>query len=277
MPNPQRFCIFCSRPGLSREHVWPLWAHQHVPHGRSRKHNRTVFKTSKSNPNIVGLHHRKVHSGDVLTIKLRVVCKTHCNNGWMSALETRVKPILLPLIVGAPAVLDANDQRIIATWATMKFMVSEFSLDAEEVVSNADERSYLMGRQEPPANWKVWIAHHKGNWHSTFFRQSSIMGFGNDGGPTLPPGGLYVKNTQSMIIGIGQLVISALSTRVPELQMDVPPNEREIIRRIWPPQGTFLWPPGRFLDDDGARRLATAFQRFCSQLPWTPGPGGGSV
>ncbi len=91
---------------------------------------------------IKGLRKIKQHNGSVSTIQLRVVCRIRCNSGWMSALETRAKPILIPLMLGQPLVMSSDDQRILARWFALKVMVAEFS-EREIIATPQSERDHL--------------------------------------------------------------------------------------------------------------------------------------
>src|SRR6516164_11512228 len=109
-----RSCIFCGRADLSREHIWPEWAHQFVrkpaPLGRYFKKQ---FASSPNNPNIRGGTVSKGRQGDVTAITLKVVYGNHCNNGWMSRLETKAKPILVPLLTGNRIALSKYYQEVL--------------------------------------------------------------------------------------------------------------------------------------------------------------------
>jgi hypothetical protein len=103
MPRLTDRCIFCGFVGkLSKEHIWPQWSFKYVPKGSNTVHTRGVFVSSKSTPKIKGAKSVKQHNGTVSTIRLQVVCPRNCNGGWMSVLETRVKPVLVPLMLGQP-------------------------------------------------------------------------------------------------------------------------------------------------------------------------------
>jgi hypothetical protein len=102
---------------------------------------------------------RKFH-GDPLHRKLRVVCG-ECNNGWMSRLQNRAKPILLPLILGEKAQLRRTAQTLIASWATMTAMVAEFAIPST-VTSPQSERVWFQANQVPAPNWRVWLGHYRG-------------------------------------------------------------------------------------------------------------------
>jgi hypothetical protein len=50
-----------------------------------------------------------------------------CNNGWMSDLETAVRP-LMPMIKGYNASLTTDQQITVATWASMKTADGRFCI-----------------------------------------------------------------------------------------------------------------------------------------------------
>jgi hypothetical protein len=66
---------------------------------------------SKSSPNIWGVEKTKKYHGGVNTTKIKAVCPTRCNNGWMRLVENATKPILTHLILGQPAVLSKEAQQ----------------------------------------------------------------------------------------------------------------------------------------------------------------------
>jgi hypothetical protein len=73
------------------------------------------------------------------------------------AVEDRARPILLPLIKGDSVRITPAQQELIATWATMKAMVAEWTIRGN-VTTNHMQRKRMMWRQLPPErNWGVWI------------------------------------------------------------------------------------------------------------------------
>src|SRR5258708_7315465 len=91
-------CAFCpGTAGITGEHLWSAWA------GRMFGERRYTIT-------------RKEPDGRVLTwtlpelnAKTKVVCGD-CNNGWMSELETQVKPIIGEMVCsGAETTLPAQD------------------------------------------------------------------------------------------------------------------------------------------------------------------------
>jgi hypothetical protein len=117
--------------------------------------------------------------------KARVVCD-HCNNRWMSSLETAAKKRLPPLVRGRATRLSRVDGAVLARWAAktgLMFQASE--AEANRVV---DPRFFadLYNAGNPsglPSTLRVWIgsvdAH--GGWS-----RSSAGTFRPAGGPEVP-------------------------------------------------------------------------------------------
>jgi len=119
-PNKQerKTCVFCGGFNLSKEHVWPDWASKVLTDNPSPAHHEW-HNTYSDKGTVVKESGMRPRQGSTFTKKIRVVCKT-CNNGWMSRLENATKPILLPLIQGEPALLDREQQTLLAQWIASK-------------------------------------------------------------------------------------------------------------------------------------------------------------
>jgi len=264
-------CIFCGQTGLSKEHIWSAWTYALVPTIKDGHHTRGVVQSAKDDPKKIYIESLRNHNGSTNTVKLHVVCKRDCNNGWMSRLDERAKPILSPLIMGQPAVLSVESQTVVAAWAAMKMMVSEFSRRID-VSTAQDERTFLMKELRPPPNWKIWIAHTQSEkWRSAYYRNSSMVGRLNEAGVPVAHEGSLRKNTQSISIGIGQLFISAISSNVPGVEFHAPADAKRHIRQIWPAAvGGCFWPPGTIFTTSAADAFAESFSHFMKTLNWTP-------
>lgn len=244
MTKPQRFCIFCNRPGLSKEHVFSQWMHAYLPtdvseyrHQVSRRFDPVTGMTKTE----------KAQQGSVAKLQLRIVCEFHCNNGWISRLDEAIKPILTPLILGQPATLDVVQQRMLATWVAAKFMTAEFSYP-DDIVTPFAEREFLRVNQEPPSNWRIWISRCRAErWKTKIDRMAVNIGKLDHQPPPIPSGQKYVsKNTQHFTVGIGELFVNAISNT----------NGLNLIRKdrietwghfIWPAEKHLFWPSGPIL------------------------------
>jgi hypothetical protein len=272
MSKNRKSCIFCGGFGLSKEHLFSKWTYALVPNAPTDSHARGHFSTSRDSPRVIAKREVRSYQGNVNTIRLRVVCKA-CNNGWMSRQDNEIKPILSPLILCQPVVVDEAAQLKLATWIAMKALVAEQSRP-EDVASIQPERSALMAGLKPPANWQIWIARQTGIlWRVGYQRRASTLGYLDGEGIAQSPDGTLAKNTQSMTIGIGQLLINVVSTRVPELRFsfrDTPIGRA--MHRIHPYQRDLSWPPEQVLDGARSDQVAMAFDRYCDTLKWRAGP-----
>jgi hypothetical protein len=190
----------------------------------------------------------------------------------MSRLETRVKPILIPLLGGCSTVLTHYDQEVLATWISMKLMTCEFSVP-EDVATPATERTLLMGRRIPPEITAIWIGHYKGTgWGNVYVRHAASVGFAPVGTfPVIPSKELLVKNVQAQTFFIGELFVQAVTTTVRQLVFQTPPAFVHQLRQIWPYRTDYSWPPQTPLFDFHAHLLVAGFDRFIATLPVAPG------
>lgn len=118
---------------------------------------------------------KREFSGRVLDQTIKVVCGT-CNNGWMSLLQSRAMPLLLPMIQDKAYALTAEAQQILAAWAVMFSIIAErrgaIRPLAEDGCIPMTERRHFKDTQKPSGNWFVWIGRYRG----TALRQSLEIG-----------------------------------------------------------------------------------------------------
>ena len=121
-----RRCIFCKNEGSSQEHIFPDWLRVLFPRSPADTHmSRTTTWEKAKSGTLYAMPIFKNHKGHSGSKKLRVVCR-YCNNGWMSRLENRTRPILMRLIQGHPHRLSTFDQATLAACAAKTIMVAEF-------------------------------------------------------------------------------------------------------------------------------------------------------
>jgi hypothetical protein len=100
-----RTCLFCEGTPVSLEHVWPEWTAAVWVDAPSYTHDyKSGDELIRSWPAL----------GPDVTAK---VVDKNCNDGWMSTLETRAKPLLVPMARGESVRLDEAEQKILALWA----------------------------------------------------------------------------------------------------------------------------------------------------------------
>ena len=103
MSAPEKKCIFCQRAGnLTAEHIWGQWTKQYVDR-QSNKHTQArVFVPKPGEPDAPSV---KIRAGDALDSAPEIVC-AECNSTWMSGIQNRAKPFLIPLFEGRECNLD---------------------------------------------------------------------------------------------------------------------------------------------------------------------------
>lgn len=139
-----RKCIFCQNQASTKEDAWPLW-----------------FMRSLPSKGYIDAERGGISLGAWLfnepNLKIRCVCKT-CNNGWMSRLENRVKPIVLGLIENSLKLISSDDQFVLSLWAVKNAMVFENLYPERPRFYKDEERHQLrIGNVIPP--WtSAWIS-----------------------------------------------------------------------------------------------------------------------
>ncbi len=255
--STQKRCIFCRQSGLSREHIFGDWLRAIFPRSSAdtHLHGMTTWGQAKSGK-IYAMPTLKIEQGHSGSKKVKHVCKA-CNNGWMSRMEMRARPILMPLIQGTFHKLSVFDQKSLAGWVAKTIMVAEFTYPDRVAVSE-DDRLRMYASQEPSDNWKIWIAHYNGIKHSRL----SISYHGCALGPSEPPApdNTTPANTQFTNIGMGHLFIHASSTTT---RADFQFDDETFFRRIWPPTDRdLIWPPLTSLGEEDADYVIGALSRL---------------
>jgi hypothetical protein len=210
-------CIFCTRDGLSKEHLWPEWMHDLIRLPGITRANVSEYLVGDKTRGVTSAI-RKVRQGHITTLKFRVVCED-CNNTWMGGIEVAAKPILIPLIAGSGGYLNSDTQKQLATWAALKVMVAEQSKPAEAVFSDA-ERASFMRERIIPAGVKIWIARcFSPLWTNAFLRCSGQLALS----ATLPPTVLPTserKNVQTSALGVGELFIYTMVSKAEGIDLN---------------------------------------------------------
>jgi hypothetical protein len=258
--KPPGRCIFCDRLGVTKEHMWADWLRNYIP--REASGHATSFEK-------IHLRHSERQyqrrMGDPHSRRIKCVCR-ECNNGWMSQLQEKAKPYLVPMLTGNAVTLQRNGLTPLAAWVTMMVMVAEH-LNDESVAVTLVERQRFKASQRAPSHWRIWIGRHAAVQHPLFTH--NIMSFASE--EEIERRGIegaIPANTHTSTILLGKhLLIHVMSS----------PVARSIIRRwripamlapgltqIWPVVASpVAWPPkgGTFLDS----AIDTLAQEFASK------------
>lgn len=245
-------CIFCgSRGKKSKEHIWPVWMHEHLPLLGDGEYvsELNTFKWKEQ----IGSR-KSTRQGHLTTKKIRVVCQS-CNSGWMSELENEAKPILLKLLGGESIELCAEKQKTLARWITMKAIIGEHA-DSDTHMTPREDRSLLRLENRIPNYFVIYIGVHNASSDSAWLRISQTIALSPEG-PS-PPLGQLKRNIQSIAFICGKLFVFVFAVR----EDGIEPTEflkLRKVQRIYPRQSDIVkWPPTDTLTTWDMGRIAWA-------------------
>jgi hypothetical protein len=239
---------------MSREHIWADWLKKYIPKDMTdyRSLSATTHETHTE------FTHKK-HGGDLRSRTLRVVCKS-CNNGWMSQLQQRTKPYLLPLISGDVTAFDAKAQEILSAWVAIFVMVAEH-FDRYKVVSSQTERGSLWKNQKAPSNWKIWIGdYQRKNWKAHLARFCVAISSRKHHRIRRMDNGLPRPNTQTVTFVVGRLYVHVASSAT-DIFEDWHLVRPDLLVQIWPVRRNIVAWPRTTMTDRDADKIAGEFHR----------------
>lgn len=234
-------CIFCNSTGRkSKEHLWPVWMHEHLPL-IGNGYNVSELNTFKWK-NQIGAKKTK-RQGHLTTKKIRVVCQK-CNNGWMSMLENEAKPILTKILNDESFKLCAKNQQTIAQWITLKSIIGEHD-DRDLRVTPFAERNLFRKQLKIPNSYAIYIGRHGEKSDTAWLRTSQTIAKSRTG-PNPPLGNLQ-RNMQSIAFICGSLFVYVLTIREHGIKAYEFLSLPKLIQ-IFPTKPTEInWPPNTIL------------------------------
>jgi hypothetical protein len=122
-------CLACgsSSSKLSREHVFAAWLLDYL---NARNISIGLFRRKGDGSTEIG---RKEIALNSFTLKR--ICEP-CNNGWMSRLEERAKPLVISLMTGKKKIdsLESQERELLARWAGKTAIIESHAIGAESPV-----------------------------------------------------------------------------------------------------------------------------------------------
>ena len=225
-----RICTFCDRRANTLEDAWPKWLLSSI--GQDSTSPSQYWNSDQKPP--------KTWPGPQFPIKC--VCKD-CNEGWMSRLETAVRPTLGSLLNDISLMLDSKSQCLLAAWACKTAMVFEGVKQAKDKFYSKEDRHMLREQQVPPRDTLIWL----GRFSHSYLLHSE----GRKLVPRKTIHGAPVEDGCATTFVIKRLAIQVLSIkRKPEahgrdIKIDArggPWNDKLI--QVWPiGNSTVSWPP----------------------------------
>ena len=226
MSKPRGKCAFCGSSviPLSKGHIWPECFGEILP-SDAQYHEEKIGYFNTFETNIPGPDKsERVGTGPLHKRRPRNTC-IKCNGGWMSLLERASFPIVKPLILGEPSVLDTGGMNLLAPMLALVSARVELTAKTMRAVPQG-EIKYLMETGRASANWRIWIARHSGPMDYAY-RYTAMQ---IESEPTAKFGPEYC-NTQVTTLFVGRLYAHILfSTIWPNFQG----YEGVSLTQIWP-------------------------------------------
>ena len=192
-----------------------------------------------------GLEQREWDS-DGPDLKTNSVC-LECNGGWLSELEESASSAVGPLLIGEPATLDVDRQRLVATWSYKTALLMQMLRPGDLRAIPPERFEELHALRRPPSDARIWLGGRRGgNAMHEGLSQINIV----SGGMVIP--GFF------SVLAVGRLVILVAARISPgperfRIGHDVDPR---ITVQVWPASNrAATWPPEDSLEDLGARSV----------------------
>ena len=186
---------------------------------------------------------------NTLEITVGMPC-AQCNNGWMSNLESAVKPFMTDMVDrGKTVLLNEERQSALVDWMVKTAIVYEFSGSKNErkYISYGERRALKQSRAIPENLW-IWVGRYDGvrPMHSLQLRASSETA---------------VPEIYSITFSANFLVLQLFAARDPWFSQLAKATRGERLQQVYPhPGGWISWPPPVTIDDEALDFLDHRFR-----------------
>lgn len=237
VPSP-RLCVFCQkRPVQPKgEHLLSDWIRRGLP--RQPPQPLTIRTATGEETRIETPY----------DVQVPCVC-AKCNHGWMSALETRTKPALLPLIRGHSRLLSYDEQGLIACWLLLKSIVHVEVARITEVVPREHYDHIYRTRKhpQPVRRCEVSLAAYADSQHG--LGDFLMLGMERPERSAFPA----ALKGYAVTLTIGKVILQMFATFGYDETLNLRAADHGIFTSalvpIWPIAGMAKWPPPMWIDD----------------------------
>jgi hypothetical protein len=181
-----------------------------------------------------------------------------CNNTWMSKLESKVKPILTPMIHGTRTALSPADQLVIAKWATKSAIVYDtHNKDNPEYFFTRDDcKAFFDSGALPFPNTYIYLAHYYDLKHEQVMTKETRRK-GSPAETFDAESNLFELETYAMTFAIKHLALQVFTFRgIKEYKFFIPARWLDATIQVWPVKGNISWPPRVAFDKPGFELFA---------------------
>jgi len=238
-------CGFCGDAGVTKEHLRPKWLIE-------------VILSSRAMGGMKSFQMELERGGETSSFKNPTLQMTvgmpcgRCNGGWMSELESVVKPSMTDMVYqGEKTLLDEERKRSLIRWIVKFAMVNEFTgAPNEEKYFTEDERRAFKERFEIPSNLWIWLGRYDGPRPAHALQYRGKAGLG------------AVPQVYSLTATANFLVMQVFAYRdsADDLSRFPRATKSERLIQLYPLQDSLIvWPPPVTIDDDALVPLDNRF------------------
>ena len=181
------------------------------------------------------------------------VCK-ECNSGWLSEIQTAVKPFLLPALKSTKRRSFGEEaQQALGVWAFRAALVAGVKAGAAEIPQGHLHDFYR--QRQAPESARIWIAA-TNQRRFTYINHSIIKVFAKDGEPP------DRANAFASILGVGHVAfcLCCWTEMKPNSSMRrIHETFGDAVIPIWPVRVPIQWPPRKAFSQKGLDQLAGVF------------------
>jgi len=219
-------CIFCPNPANSKEDMFPRWIH-----GRVKTREPLSRRIGDTRPEVT----------EDQEVRIPCVCGT-CNNGWMSRLEMKCKPIIGSLLQDLSLALDAEHRKFLTEWALKTAMINDACGGRVRFFTDAECHAFKANNREIPEGTSAWAGRFTGRTLSAIgseFRLDSPTAQG-------------VVRGHVFTVCVGHFILQVLSLHaqpdITKVTLAASPVKWEtLLIPLWPPltpkTQKLTWPP----------------------------------
>ena len=257
-----RTCIFCGGGPLTDEHILGTQIYKLLPEAEQSR----IAEWTVEPGGTISMRRARPGSPDGPYVA-NAVCRKDgrgCNDGWMAAMDTAVKPVIAALHAGERRPLTASDAIRLANWATKFTFTLEAMPHVKTMVFEQSLREEFGQEQVPPHGWRVWMMGYRGELGPTY-SQEVVRARTSPGGEQTPVG-------RFTTIVFGRLVLQVLGLVRPAawaIHLDRETDDATIVS-VWPPQLGAVLPQAGAVDDPGLARLVEFVPRRVPVLERPP-------
>lgn len=245
-------CVFCGATNrkLSKEHVWPKWLRKLIELGEGPRIQHSRIRSQRGQ-----VVERTDWPAIPIDWQVKAPCKP-CNETWMDRLERECRPRLIPMLRNEMVTLDADDQRALAKWVTLKALMAQYGHPPGMQVIPPQSYHRFYRSQALPPGAQIWTGRYDGAgaWPCDYQHLPLYMTPGAGPEPASP-------NANFAAFTIGYVAFLYFGH---ELESGPVFTPRSSVSRywqpIWPTSPMVVWPPAGLIGADGLERLMRSLE-----------------